>query len=250
MSSLQFSDVTNGQGIAQDISYLTGADFNKYPLNDRARNVNQWYSKIWETIFEAYGGWLFMDNNVSDTSTGIPSADQTMTSGTSLYGLPSAALTVRDVSILTSSGGVRQQLKPLSFDEFIEMGGDAYFSSNGVPSYYILQGDVIRLLPTPNVTKTSDGIRVNFDQDISTFAGTDTTKVPGFASPFHRMLSLGASIDYYRSPNGSNEERVKSLSAEYFDIERRLKLFYSKRYYSRFPHRVDGGVDILEELGV
>lgn len=242
---MQFSDTSTKQGLIEDITFLLGIDTNGYSLADRTRNINERFKVVWQMIFESYGGWQFIDDNTSDTSTGVPYADQTITSGTGLYSLPTGALTVRQVSIV-NSGGTREILSPLTPEEFLQIGGDASFTSTGVPTYYMLQGDILRLLPVPNFTVSSTGIRVYFDQGISAFAATDTTKVPGFASPFHRALSVGAALDFAIARN--MDRHVVYLQALWQDYERRIKQFYSKRFLERFPQQIGSGQDLVEEF--
>lgn len=187
---------------------------------------------------------MFIDDNTSDTSTGVPYAEQTLTSGTGLYALPSAALTVRGVS--TYNGSSRSKLKPLTHEEFEAMGGDAAFPSNGVAEWYMLQGDITRLLPIPNFTQSSNGLRIYFDQSISRFTASDTTKVPGFAAPFHRMLSIGAALDYALAMG--QQKKANNLQSLWNDYERRLRSFYSKRWVERQPNRIGPGPDLMEEF--
>jgi hypothetical protein len=240
---MQFSDTSTKQGIVEDISFLLGLDINAYPLADRTRNANQRMAMVWQMIFESYGGWQFMDDNVSDATTGIPYANQNLTSGTGLYVLPTGSLTINQVSIL-NSGGNRENLVPITYEEFQKMGADAGFTSNSTPHYYILQGDVIRLLPIPNYSSTN-GLRIYFDQGMSNFTAADTTKVPGFASIFHRMISIGAALDYALARGLT--ERVTYLQNLWNDYEIRLKEFYSKRWKDRMPHRISAGRDLVGE---
>lgn len=247
---MQFSDSANKLGIVEDTDFLVGTDSTKYSTANKTRNINERFRLIWTMIFEAYGGWRFMDDNVSDTSTGVPYADQDITSGTGLYALPTGALTIDGVEIRTSVSGPLQKLTPITHEQFLELGGDGYFASNGTPTHYLPQGDVLRLLPTPNFnmrngTEGAYGMRVFFDQGISAFAATDTTKTPGFASPFHRMLSVGAALDYALL-NGMSK-KIANLSAIWNDYERRLKAFYSKRYKERYPNRITPGEDLVDE---
>jgi hypothetical protein len=244
---MQISGHATSQDIISDISFLLGGgiDLNNFKIADRTRCVNERNRMVWQMIFESYGGWKFMDDAVSDASTGVPYADQTITSGTGLYALPTGALVVNGVFAKLTSDGSWTKLTPLTEEEFMQMGGDGHFSSNGTTLYYMLQGDVIRLLPTPNFT-TASGLRVFFDQDISAFATTDTTKVPGFASIFHRMLSIGAALDYALSHGMT--DKVNYLSALWNDYEKRLRDFYSKRFKARFPHRMSAGPDLVSEF--
>lgn len=231
---MQFNGHATKQDIISDITFLTGVDINAFRLVDRTRSVNERFRQIWYTIFEAYGGWKFMDDNQSDVSTGVPYATQNVTSGTGLYALPSGSLAVNGVEILTSSGGSWNRIQPLTEPEFMKMNGDGRFSSTGTPIYYMLQGDVIRLLPTPNFT-VSSALRVFFDQGITAFSSTDTTATPGFASPFHRALSVGAALDYAIAKGLDKKNDLQNLWEKYLmDIS----AFYAKRWADRQPGRI------------
>lgn len=240
-----FSDTSTKQGLVEDITFWLGQDANAFPLADRVRSINERYRQVWTMIFSSYGGWMFMDDNTSDTTTGVPYADQTLTSGTSLYALPSTALTINSVSILGSGGSRQIDLKGISYEEYKELGGDATNTSNATPRYYILQGDVLRLVPTPNYTQSS-GLRIYFDQGISAFAATDTTKVPGFASPFHRMLSVGAALDYAMA-RGLKDKAIY-LQNVWSRYEVDLRRYYAKRWKDRRPANLGGGVDLVDEF--
>lgn len=241
---MQYSDTSNLTGIIEDITFLLGLDTNAFSLKDRTRCVNERYRMVWQMIFESYGGWQFMDDNVSDASTGIPYADSNITSGTGLYTLPSAALTVKGVEI-KNTGGNWERLTPITFEEFQAMGADSTFTTNSSPTYYMLQGDVIRILPVPNYTQSSS-LRVFFDQDISTFAYTDTTKVPGFASHLHRILSIGAALDYAMTHPGL-EQKVASLGLLWAEYSRNIRSFYAQRFQDKSPGRVRS-TDLLNEF--
>jgi hypothetical protein len=251
---MQFSDSTNKQGIIEEITFLLGIGTAGYLLADRTRNINERFRQVWAKIFQSYGGWKYIDDNTSDASTGVPYADQNVTASTALYPLPSGALTVNGVEIKLTTNGSWQRLYPMTHEEFLQRGGDGAFTSTGAPTHYILQGDIIRLIQTPNFTLSS-ALRVFFDQGISTFAATDTTKTPGFASIFHRALSIGAALDYAMA-RGLND-KIISLNNTwewYMGNEDRGKPgaiaeFYSKRWLDREPKNLGrGGRDLMREF--
>lgn len=246
MSQLQFNSHATNQDIISDITFWLGLDTNSFLINDRTRSVNGRYSLIWQMIFESYGGWKFMDDNVSDATTGVPYADLNIASGTGLVLLPTGTLVVNGAEIKLSSNSSLLKLRPITEEEFLKMGGDGAFPTSGTPMGYMLQGDVLRILPTPNFT-LSAALRVFFDQGMSAFAASDTTKVPGFASIFHRMLSIGAALDYALSHPGMGDKAV-TLQNLWNDYEKRLRLFYSKRFKDRFPHRIGAGADLMQEF--
>lgn len=244
---MQFSDAPGKSGIIQDITFFTGVDLQAYNIYDRTRNVNERFKRVWTIIFEAYNGWKFMDDNYTDASTGLPYADQNVTSGTDLYTLPSGSLVIEMVEIKTSSGSQFQRVYPWSHEDFKRAGGDAVFGSSvtGVPLHYLLQGDILRLLPIPNFTVT-DGLRVYFNKSISTFSTSDTTKTPGFSVDFHRMLSIGASLDYAIARGLTEKKRELQDLWDYY--EEGLRSFYSKRFADREPKRINpGSPDLVEE---
>ena len=238
---MQFSDTSTSLGLIQDITFLlSGVDTTNYATADRTRNVNERYWLVWQMIFESYGGWKFQDDNLDED----PYADQTITSGTATYAVPSGSLAISMIEI-KNSGGTWEMLHPITWEEFQKIGGDAAFTSNAVPKYYLLYEDTIKLIPTPNYTQASS-IRVYYDRGISAFAATDTTKTPGFAAPFHRMLSIGAALDYAIAKG--LKDKVIYLQQLWEDYERRLRGFYSKRYLDHFPHKIKPGRDLMEEF--
>lgn len=237
---MQFNDTANKTGIIQDITFLLGIDTNGYPLADRTRNINERFRMVWQMIFDSYGGWKFQDDNSDAT----PYTDQNLTSGTGIYTLPSGALTVRFVEVL-NSGGTYERLRPLTEEEFKQAGGDIMLTSNSTPTYYLLYEDQIKLVPYPNYSQ-ANGLRIYFDAGISTFVVTDTTKVPGFASPFHRMLSIGAALDYALARGLA--DKVTYLQNLWNDYETRLRQFYSKRFVDRQPKHISLGADLMDDL--
>lgn len=244
---MQFNGNADNQDIISDITFLlSGIDTNEYTLRDRTRNVNERYRQVLSMIFESYGGWLFMDDNVSGTtgSGDVPFADQNISANQAYYALPAGTITVIGVEIKYFAATTWIQMTPLSYEEFLRQGGDAAFPTAATPWAYLLQGDVIRLLPMPNFSQNAS-LRVFFDQDVATFASTDTTKVPGFASPFHRMLSVGAALDF---ANARGLPKVALLQNLWNDYEKRLREFYSSRYKSRYPMRIDPGEDLMDQF--
>lgn len=236
---MQFSDNTGGQGIIEDISFLLGADSNNYKIADRTRNVNERFRMVWDMIFESYGGWKWQDDNANAN----PYGDVNVSSGVGTGGLPTGTLTVREAQLKDSSG-VYHPLICITEEEYVAMGGDAVWNNQtGFPSYILFYEDTWKLLPSPNYT-LAGALRIYFDADITTFATTDTTKVPGFASPYHRMLSIGAALDFAMARN--LKDKAVFLQNLWNDYEKRLRGFYEKRYLARYPGRFNPGEDLMK----
>lgn len=236
---MQFSDTSTKLGIVQDITFLLGVDTNNYVIADRTRNVNERYRMVWQMIFESYGGWKWQDDN----SNANPYTDVNIVSGTATGALPTGTLTIREAQLLDANS-VYHRLTLITEQEYFEMGGDSQWNGiTGFPQYLLPYEDTWKLIPAPNFTLSS-ALRIYFDADISSFAATDTTKVPGFASPFHRILSIGAALDYALARN--MRDKVVYLQNLWNDYEKRIRDFYSKRYMGRFPMRIVPGEDLME----
>jgi hypothetical protein len=95
-----------------------------------------------------------------------------------------------------------------------------------MPIYYDLIGNYINLYPTPATTYVteSSGMAVYVDRDVTLFTSASTTACPGFASQFHRILSLGAALDFEQDVNKRN-----LFIAEKQQLSEGLKRFYSTR---------------------
>lgn len=247
-----FSDPSGKSGLIEDCTFLLGVDLNAYPIAERTRNINERFRMIWSIIFQAYGGWKFVDNNVANTTTGVPYADQNIVSGTGLYSLPSEALTVNGVEMKPAAGSTFQVLQPITEEQFLELGGDGRWSTDSVPYYYMLFGDVIRLLPSPNFSLASS-LRVYFDQGISTFSVTDTTKTPGFDPTFHRALSVGAALDYAQARDLTNKVTYLQNLWNWYagdqlnGVPGAIEKFYVGRFRARMPNRISSSIDLVDE---
>ena len=241
---MQFAGDSDDQDLVDDIDGRLGTNSTTFPIKAKTRYINNRYHLIWTIIFESYGGARFMDDNLSDTSTGVPYSDQTLTSGSGLYGIPSASLTVD--GLYTYNGTSYTKLKPLSVEEFHEAGGDSHWTSNGVPEYYMQFGDVFRLLPVPNFTQSSNGLRTYYDPKIQKFASTDTSVVPGFAETFHVMLSIGACIDYAEALGLEKKRRDNQEAWNRWEVS--LRAYYARKFKEKFPVRIGGGPDLVDEF--
>ena len=99
----------------------------------------------------------------------------------------------------------------------------------GMPQKYDKIGNSIFLYPKPSSSYVTlaKGLKAYFQRNVTYFTTTDTTKEPGFAAPFHRILSVGAAYDYCLA-NGM-PDKMKSLEKEIAKIESGLITFYSQR---------------------
>lgn len=216
---MEFSDTTTEQGIVQDARYLVGANATSYPIKDLTRNANRWLDKATSIIFKADGRWQFDDANYTD----YPFATANLVSGQQDYVLAVSHLTIDRVEIKNADGNwVR--LKPFDKRD-VETSIEEFYSTDGTPIYYDVVANSVFLYPAPSYSQ-DDSVKVWFKRGASYFATSDTTKKPGFASIFHRYISLGCAYDYALKNNLTNRNQLRE---EIVGMEQEMQKFYAHR---------------------
>lgn len=243
--SLAFSDTTAKLGIIQSCENYTnlgdaGISGNATYLKEFTRYINESGSRVWSMIFSAYGGWQYEDAN----QTNLPAASDTLTSGQTSYALPSGSLTVRGIEV-KDTGGVWRKLNPITEEQIRDrqaMG--EFYKTAATPLFYQMIGQTVRIFPAANWTQ-SESFKVFFDRGSVAFTSTDTTATPGFASEFHGILPIMASIQWLISkrPDSSNLALLRQEEANYIQ---RLKQFYQEKFHQMFPPRITTA-DIIRE---
>lgn len=233
---MQYNNTTTQQGIVQDIKFLLTGKYNgsiDYEDEDILRNVNARLDQVVSEIMRADGRWEFDDNNF-DT---LPIGTTTLVDGQQDYEISVGDfLNVHELSVKDINGNY-QELKPVdrnkgTAQELLDL---EKTSNNGLPRFYDKMGNTILLYPKPSASKVtlSEGLKVVFQRQPSYFVSGDTTKSPGFASPYHRLLSVGAAIDW-TFPNEAERKRV-TLQAEWDKLMAGLIDYYADRSKDEQP---------------
>ncbi len=241
-----FNDLsTTKQGIVPDTYFLlfgdSGDHTTDYPLADIARNVNRWYDKVVTKILQADYRWEWDDTNKTD----LPIANIDLVANQEDYGITAATfLKVSRVDCKDSAGNginlqqfFHTQLKGTALSE--------YQKTAGIPRFYRLQASSIFLYPKPDYAYTK-GLRIFYQRNVDYFVSTATTKVPGFAEMFHRILSLGAAYEYALI-NGLTA-KMSLFRNEIAVMENDIVDFYSSRNHDKQSlsfTRTDYGESIL-----
>lgn len=176
------------------MDFFADTDPSIYLINDKTRNINRWFDIVVNNILQANSRWQWDDPN----QTTLPSGTTQVNNGQNQYSFDSSWLTVQRVDIQDSSGNWTE-LNPI---DNADIGGavEAFQTTPGVPQNFDVNGENVILYPTPNYTLAA-GMRIYFQRQQVYFIPSDTTKSPGFASPFHRILSLGAAADWCLTKN-------------------------------------------------
>lgn len=216
---MQFYYATNKDDLYSDIDYLCGSTSASYPILDKRRNIYNAYNDVSRLIWEVAYGWQYDDSNRTD----LPVAQTTLVHGQQDYAMPTNSQRIERVEV-KNSGGDYVKLKAIDTRD-IGVAIDEFQETAGMPIYYDMIGRSIMLYPTPasgDVTLAS-GLQVVVSRDVSAFASASTAE-PGFARPFHRLLSLSAAIDFTR--DSQEQQRFVQMRDR---LEKGLIRFYSKR---------------------
>ena len=221
---MEFSNSVNKQGLVDDVNFLCGTNTTTYPLADMVRNVNQHYHDVTRLIWESSDSWQYDDSNKTD----LPRILTTLVNGQQDYSVPSTAQRIHRIEVKDAAGNwVR--LTQLDYKD-VGVALPEYMETNGLPVQYDLNGNSIYLYPSPatSYVTMASGMAVYVDRDVTLFTTASTTATPGFASQFHRILSLGAALDFEKDPGQRN-----LFLAEKQNLTDGLKKFYGSRSVER-----------------
>lgn len=217
-----FSDTTTKLGLVQEIDSLCDSDSVSYPVADKTRRLNTALEEIVGKLIARNGNWEFDDSNF----TSMPIGKTDLVEGQQDYTFDVSHLIIERVEVL-GVDGIWQLLNPIDLES---IGGaiEEYQKASGFPNEYDKRGSSILLYPPPTATEVtlSSGLRAYFQRTASLFAATDTTKVPGFASPYHIILAYKAALPYCQS---YKKDRVALYLNEVNRLEKELMNFEANK---------------------
>lgn len=204
-----------------DIDFLCGSTSATYSPTNKRRNMNIAYHDVARIIWESDGGWRYDDSN----ATTLPEATTTLVHNQRDYTLPTTAFGIHRVEVQDSAGNWLK-VEPLDMNEVHTGMAEVAGGSPGMPLYYELVGASVMLYPTPHSASvtTTNGLKIFTNRSVTEIAVTASTTSPGFATPFHRILSYAASIDFTQ-----DEKQRQFLAVQKDRLEQAMTKFYSKR---------------------
>jgi hypothetical protein len=192
-----YSDTSTKLGLVQDCEMNVFGNYgdisgNANRLYDFTARMNRSLDKVASKIMAVDGRWQWDDSNYTD----FPIGQTDLVNGQADYTMSVDFLVIEKVQILDSEDNL-VTLQPLDItDPISQQYLDAAATvTDSTPIYYDKKGSSLVLYPTVNYSKTN-GLIVHHKRPPSYFAHTDTTKIPGIPSIFHRYVSLDASLDY------------------------------------------------------
>lgn len=193
-----------------DTTTLTLAEF--------VLSANFGLDRVISLIMKADGKWQFDDTNQTDSL--ISTSD--LVANQQDYGIAITFLKIKKLRIKNSAGDWIT-LKPIDRRQ----ASDSLLTRDaGDPKYYDKLGNSMFLYPKPDYASTG-GIEIQSQRGASYFIVTDTTKVPGFATQFHRLISLYGALDYCEA--NELDRKAQKIQNKINLMEVELVEFYSSR---------------------
>lgn len=230
---MQFNSESNGLDLYSDCRYLCGidetTDTTSYPIKAFTRNANFGLDKVTSLVLKADGWWPFDDTNQTGE---LLDTSKTFTANTQKTALSVTWLTIARVRITDVSGNwvtlPELNRKAMSDGQLTQ--------TAGMPVSYFHLGNYLYFDKPASFAGT---IEVQFQRGASYFVYTDTTKTPGFATQFHRLVSIYSALDYCEintMPDRANALRMRIGSPPDLlnnqpgsGMEKELVDFYSRR---------------------
>lgn len=213
----------SGAGIVDEIDVLCDTDTTSYPLASKVRRINSAYEELIGEIINSDGTWEWDDTNHTD----LPVGTADLVNAQESYTFASEYLEIRQVKVKDASGNW-QVLRPIDYRDFKDTAIEESFATTGMPQYYDIIGDTIKLYPAPataSVTTTA-GLKIHFTRTADLFTTADTTQSPGLPSTHHVILAYMAAIPYCMT---YKKDRVPLYQQKVQDMKRTLLLHYGRR---------------------
>lgn len=221
--------------------FLSDSDTTSYTAANLLITVNNAYEEVvGKIIVGTNGGWNFDDFNF----TTHPIATTTLVSGQQDYAFDTSLLILEGLDVLTKDG-IYLELFPIDKSEIRERFGIAlseYAKTNGLPREYDKQGSSVFLYPAPDngITVTlAAGLKAYFKRTASIYTSAEVTtgtKTPGFASPFHPIISYMAALPYCMNYKKDRVSMLMNFIGEWGDqgrpatgMKKQILDFYSRR---------------------
>lgn len=234
---MQLQSETNNLDLYSDCLWLCGllsTDTTSYPIKDFTRNANFAGDRVATLIMRSDNTWEWDDTNNTD----LPIGTTTLVAEQQDYSIAVTQLKILRVRVKDAQGNyqILDQVnrRDLTNSELTE--------SSGLPRKYDVIGNSIMLYPKPKAgsVTTTAGLELQFQRGFSYFIYTDTTKVPGFATPYHRLISLYCALDYCEANELDKraircQNKINALEAELIE------------HYSRRERDVQPTISIQKE---
>jgi len=229
----EFSNTTTNDGLIQDCEFTLFGDngFGQITGNTKRMQaftslLNSALNKVNNLIMQCDGRWQYDSTNYTD----LPIGTTDLVNNQQDYALSTSHLKLLRVEVLARDGKWNKS-DVIDMNEIDETGLVDYLDTPAIPRYYDVSNNSLFLYPKPqtefvNTDVGGGGLKVFYQRAPSYFLTSDTTKQPGFASTFHRLVSRWACYDYALN---RQLKIAKTLRDEITLLEQELQDFYASR---------------------
>lgn len=231
-----FNDIIKKDGAIQNCEeWNFGGDYgsisdNPLLLLKFTNLINRGLDKTKSIINKTDGRWQDDDPNFTD----VPEDTTDLTNGISEYLLDRSHSIIEGFEVLDISGNY-YPLKPIDYRDIRDDFGTTqteFQTPSGLPVYYELKGDIVKLFPAPSSTSVTcgfetNGLKIVYKRESDYFVSTDTDKEMGIPRMFHDLPCLFASEEYAKK--NSSTTSVKLLEDEIIKRSQDLKDHLSSR---------------------
>lgn len=215
--------------INQEARDLVDADTTSYTAATLLRRINQAYEEVIGWLINSDGLWQWDDSNYTD----FPIGTYTLVNGQAKYSFNDKFLQLEEVQIMDNAG-IYRIIQPIDQKESSDIYPleETYKTSGRPLAYDKISDDTIKLFPAPDngVSVTlAAGLKIKFKRTASLYTSAEVstgTKEPGFASPWHIILSYMAALPFALN---YKKDRVPLLEAKIQQMKKELMDHYGRR---------------------
>lgn len=225
---MQYNSHATNQDLVTLANYLSGQNNVSFPLVEKTLYANMGERKIMTAIHQVYGGWKFDDKNQTD----LPEATTDLVSGQDTYTLPIDISFVDNIYYQNENNDTWNVIRPI-VKEAIGNEQD-FYTTDGLPAYYLPIGDVFKLYPACNYSK-DDALKIQYSRDIVGFTTTSTTTTPAFDQEFHEAVAIFMAYQFATIKGLKNKN---DLTEQWNNVLESIRRHYQMKYKELFPTRI------------
>jgi hypothetical protein len=197
-----------------DTLFLANTVSAQYSTTNIDRNLNVHYDIAVLNIWNAVSDWQFDEGK--DV---LPIAYTNLVKDQDNYQLPTEAREIERVEVKNTNG---DYIRLLAIDHNAEP--TVITTCTGTPQRYDIVGRSLMLYPIPDYNADS-GLLIKMSKSVTQLE--NTTDEPRIEREFHRLLSLGAAMDWCIAKG--NPTKKRELEREIMKLKTKMKSFYSQR---------------------
>lgn len=247
---MQYNSHATNQDLCSLADEMAKSNSTSFTIKNKTLYANMGMREIWSWIFEVYGGWHYDDSNNTD----LPEATTDLIENQKQYTLPIDSAHLLGVAYKDEAGNW-SQLIPITLEEIQERSAeDEFEKTSGNPTFYRPIANGFKIYPAANFNQAAS-LKINVSRDISAFATTDTTKVPGFVSEFHEAVATFMALKHCKI---NSKPQYPGLQVDWDGDEfrtgreggfkARIKKFYANRFRQMYPPAFNRTQDLIKDF--